>query len=727
MSLMPLREKMADAAASPWQGFRGGVWQTEINVRDFIQQNYHPYDGDAAFLAPATTRTKHVWATLKEMVAEERRRGVRDVCRVPSSITSHAPGYIDRNREIIVGLQAEAPLARTTMPRGALDKLMDVSTAEMRRCRRSNILNGLPDAYSRGRIAGDYRRVALYGTARLIAGKRQDKDDLDTAPSTESILRDREELAEQIHALEELGQMAASYEVDISAAAVNATEAVQWMYFAYLAGVKEQAGAAVSLGRASNFLDIYFERDLVSGALTEYEAQEIIDDFIIKLRIVRFLRSAEYEQLFAGDPAWVTESIGGMADDGRPLVTKTSFRFLQTLYNLGAASEPNLTIWYSPRLPVAFRRFAAQVALETSAIHFESDEIMRPAWGDDAGLVCCVSPTVIGKEVQFFGGSANLVKCLLYAINGGRDEITGEQIGPPLAAVAGDDLDFDDVIRKFDKMMEWLAGVYVAAMNTIHAMHDKYAYERIEMALHDCASQRSMAFGLAGLSVVADSLSAIKYAKCRVVRDATGLAIDYRVDGVFPSFGNNDNRVDQLACWLVSTFISKLRKYPTYRNASHTLSLLTMTANRVYGESTGNTPDGRRRGEPFASGANPMYGRDTEGIHASAMSIAKIPCHDAAGGLSLAASLVPTDLGHVDSERITNLTAILDGLFSHARYHVTVNVLSRATLVDAMDHPEKYPDLIVRISGRAVDFTALAHEQQLEVINRTTCGASRHV
>ena len=497
---------------------------------------------------------------------------------------------------------------------------------------------------------------------------------------------------------------------------------MQWLYFGYLAGVKEQNGAAMSLGRTSTFLDIYFERDLAAGTLDEEQAQEIIDDFVIKLRIVRFLRTPEYDELFAGDPTWVTESIGGMGDDGRSLVTKTSFRLLQTLYNLGPAPEPNLTIWYSPRMPDGFRRFASKVAIDTSSIQFESDELMRRAWGDDGAIACCVSPMVVGKQMQFFGARANLAKCLLYAINGGRDEVSGEQVAPPFAPVTGDVLDFDDVRVRFEKTMDWLAGVYVDAMNVIHYMHDKYAYERLEMALHDYAPLRTMAFGMAGMSVVADSLSAIKYAKVHVIRDSTGLVTDYRTEGAFPFFGNNDNRVDQLAVWTVSTFMSKLRKYPTYRNALHTQSILTITSNVVYGKATGNTPDGRRRGEPFAPGANPMHGRDSHGIHASAASVAKIPYRDAQDGISLTTTLVPTGLGRVAADRIANLTAMLDAFFGSTGYHMNVNVLNRDTLLDAMDHPEKYPSLTIRVSGYAVNFVRLTREQQMDVINRTFHG-----
>jgi formate C-acetyltransferase len=606
------------------------------------------------------------------------------------------------------------------------DAVFDAYTADVRRCRSSHILTGLPDAYGRGRIIGDYRRIPLYGVGRLIERKQQEKSELDSAMSSDEIIRDREELAEQIRALKELAQMASAYGFDISGAARNAREAVQWLYFGYLAAVKEQNGAAMSLGRTSTFLDIYFERDLASGVLSEEQAQETIDDFVIKLRIIRFLRTPEYDELFAGDPTWVTESIAGTGDDGRHLVTKTSFRFLQTLYNIGPAPEPNLTIWYSPRLPDGFRRFAAKVAIDTSSLQFESDEIMRRTWGDDGAIACCVSPMLVGRQMQFFGARANVAKCLLYAINGCRDEISGEQVGPVFEAVKGDDLDFDDIIAKFEKTMDWLAGVYVNAMNIIHYMHDKYAYERIEMALHDYAPLRTMAFGMAGMSVVADSLSAIKYAKVRVVRDKTGLVTDYITAGEFPLFGNNDNRVDQLAVWVVSAFMKSLRKYPTYRNAVHTQSILTITSNVVYGKATGNTPDGRRRGEPFAPGANPMHGRDSHGIHAAAASVAKIPYRDAADGISLTATMVPGSLGRVPEDRITNLTSMLDAFFSSTGYHMNVNVLNRDTLLDAMDHPEKYPSLTIRVSGYAVNFVRLSREQQMDVINRTFYGDTRY-
>jgi formate C-acetyltransferase len=747
-----LKTGKSDNVNSAWNGFMQGLWQKEINVRDFIQQNYNPYQGDGSFLSPPTERTKQIWQMLNDLFPEEIRKGVLDISQIPSSINSHQPGYIDKANEIIFGLQTEAPLKRAIMPNGGFrmvlsalktygyepdphivetftkyrkthnEGVFDAYTADIRRCRSSHILTGLPDAYGRGRIIGDYRRVALYGVNRLISFKIAEKESLDAKLSTDEIIRDREELSEQILALKQLLEMAKSYGFDISGPAVTAKEAVQWLYFGYLGAVKDQNGAAMSLGRTSTFLDIYFERDLAAGILTEVQAQEIIDDFVIKLRIVRFLRTPEYDNLFAGDPTWVTESIGGMGDDGRTLVTKTSFRFLQTLYNLGPAPEPNLTIWYSPRLPEQFRNFISKVAIDTSSIQFESDEMMRRAWGDDGAIACCVSPMLVGKQMQFFGARANLAKCLLYSINGGRDEMTGQQIGPVLNPVLGDYLEFDDVIDKFEMMMDWLAGVYVNAMNVIHYMHDKYAYERLEMALHDYAPLRTMAFGMAGMSVVADSLSAIKYARVKVVRDDTGLITDFQTEGEFPQFGNNDNRVDHLASWVVSAFMNSLRKYPTYRNALHTQSILTITSNVVYGKNTGNTPDGRRKGEAFAPGANPMHGRDTHGLHASAASVAKIPYRDAADGISLTTTLVPEGLGRVAEDRINNLRNMLDAFFSVTGYHMNINVLNRETLIDAMDHPENYPHLTIRVSGYAVNFVRLTREQQMDVINRTFHG-----
>jgi formate C-acetyltransferase len=751
--------KKKAAAAEPetqeaWRGFKPGLWQRDINVRWFLQQNYTPYDGDSSFLAPATDRTKRIWKKLEDLFVEERKKSVLDVSLIPSSITAHAPGYIDKDNEVIVGLQTDAPLKRAIMPNGGWrmvlsslktygyqapqsvvdtftkyrkthnDGVFDAYTASIRACRSSHILTGLPDAYGRGRIIGDYRRVPLYGVARLIKEKEREKAALASEMSTESIIRDREELSEQIRALKELQEMARNYGFDISGPARNAKEAVQWLYFAYLAAVKEQNGAAMSLGRVSTFLDIYFERDLKEGTLSESQAQEIIDDFVIKLRIVRFLRTPEYDELFAGDPTWVTESIAGMGDDGRPLVTKTSFRFLHTLYNLGPAPEPNLTIWYSPRLPDNFRKFAAKVAIDTSALQFESDSLMRSAWGDDGAIACCVSPMLMGKQMQFFGARANLAKCLLYAINGGRDELSGKQVGPKVDPVRGEYLDFDDVAAKFEATMDWLAGVYVNAMNVIHYMHDKYSYERIEMALHDYAPVRTMAFGIAGLSVVADSLSAIRYADVKVIRDDKGLVVDYQVEGDFPKFGNNDNRVDQLAATVVSMFMNKLRKHPTYRNAIHTQSVLTITSNVVYGKNTGHTPDGRRKGEPFGPGANPMHGRDSHGIMASAASVSKIPYRDAADGISLTTTMVPEGLGRTSEDQVNNLVGVLDAFFGASGYHMNANVLNRAMLLDAVEHPEKYPSLTIRVSGYAVNFVRLTREQQMDVINRTFHGAT---
>jgi formate C-acetyltransferase len=747
-------DKTMPAGPDPWRGFKGGLWQKRIDVRDFIQQNYEPYDGDGAFLAKATPRTLGIWERLGKLFLEERKKQVLDVSQIPSSITAHAPGYIDKASEIIVGLQTEAPLKRAIMPNGGFrmvlgalktygyepdphvveaftkyrkthnEGVFDAYTEDIRRCRSSHILTGLPDAYGRGRIIGDYRRVALYGVNRLVEVKEQEKRALDVLMSTDEVIRDREELAEQIRALKELMEMAKAYGFDIAGPAADAKQAVQWLYFAYLAAVKEQNGAAMSLGRTSTFLDIFFARDLAAGTLSESQAQEIVDDFVIKLRIVRFLRTPEYDELFAGDPTWVTESLAGMGDDGRSLVTRSSFRFLQTLYNLGPAPEPNLTVWYSPRLPDGFRRFSAKVSIDTSSIQFESDEIMRNAWGDDGAIACCVSPMRVGKQMQFFGARANLAKCLLYAINGGRDEMTGKQVSPRFEPVKGEVLDFDDVLQKYERMMEWLASVYVNAMNVIHYMHDKYAYERLEMALHDYAPLRTMAFGIAGMSVVADSLSAMRFAKVRPVRDDTGLITDYKTEGTFPLFGNNDNRVDSLAAWLVSTFMGMLRRYPAYRGALHTQSVLTITSNVVYGKATGNTPDGRRQGEPFAPGANPMHGRDSHGIHAAAASVAKIPYRDAADGISLTASLVPGGLGRVAEDRVTNLTGMLDAFFGVTGYHMNINVLNRETLIDAMDHPEKYPHLTIRVSGYAVNFVRLTKEQQMDVINRTFHGES---
>jgi formate C-acetyltransferase len=738
-----------------WRSFKPGTWQSQVDVRGFLQLNYTPYMGDASFLAGPTQRTLSLWSSVAALYKLEREKGgVFGVSQIPSSITAHAPGYIDRASELIVGLQTHAPLVRAIFPNGGWrmvetslkaygydpdpavrdvftkyrkthnDGVFDAYTPEIRAARSNGIVTGLPDAYGRGRIIGDYRRVSLYGVDRLIETKQLEKTSLDHQHSTESIIRDREELSEQIRALQELKKMAQSYGYDISAPASTAREAIQWLYFAYLAAVKEQNGAAMSLGRTSSFLDIYIERDLREGVLTESQAQELVDDFVIKLRIVRFLRTPEYDALFSGDPTWVTESLAGMSADGRPLVTKTSFRYLQTLCNLGPAPEPNMTIFWSPSLPDGFKQFAAKVSIDTSSIQYESDDLMRPCWGDDAAIACCVSAMSVGKQMQLFGARVNLAKCLLYAINGGRDEITGEQVGPAGAPVAGEYLDFGDVMQRFNDMTTWLARVYVNAMNCIHYMHDKYAYERIEMALHDYNPLRTMAFGIAGLSVVSDSLSAIKHTRVKIIRDQRGLAVDFAREGDYPSFGNNDDRVDSIAVEVVTDFMAKLRSHPTYRNATHTQSVLTITSNVVYGKHTGNTPDGRRKGQPFAPGANPMHGRDKLGFVASALSVAKIPYDAAQDGISLTSTIVPQSLGTTLVEQTSNLTHCLDGYFGASGFHVNVNVLNRDLLLDAMDHPYKYPQLTIRVSGYAVNFIKLTREQQLDVINRTFHGSA---
>ncbi|MFF4536780.1 formate C-acetyltransferase [Streptomyces aureus] len=743
---------------SAWDGFRGGLWRDEINVRDFIQQNYTPYEGDSSFLAGATERTTAVWKKITDLFPEERAKGVLDVSYdVPSTITAHPPGYIDRDRELIVGLQTDAPLKRAIMPFGGwrmvagalktygypvspeLEKVFtqyrkthnagvfDAYTPAIRAARKAGIVTGLPDAYGRGRIIGDYRRVPLYGVDRLIEAKEEEKASLDALPRDaarlEEVIREREEVAEQIRALSELKEMAASYGHDVSGPARTGREAVQWLYFAYLAAVKEQNGAAMSLGRTSTFVDVYLQRDVDAGMLDESAAQEIVDDFIIKLRIVRFLRTPEYDELFSGDPTWVTESIGGIGSDGRTLVTRTSFRYLQTLYNLGPAPEPNMTVFWSPALPQGFKEFCAQVSIDTSSLQYESDELMRPRFGDDTAIACCVSAMEVGKQMQFFGARVNLAKTLLYAINGGRDELSGHQVGPDTGAIDAEVLDYDEVLGRLDRQMEWLAETYVHALDVIHYMHDKYAYERLEMALHDRDIRRTMACGIAGLSVAADSLSAIKYARVLPVRDETGLAVDFRIEGQYPAYGNNDERPDAIAVWLVEEFMRKVRKHPTYRGAEHTQSVLTITSNVVYGKKTGNTPDGRRAGEPFSPGANPMNGRDTHGYVASALSVAKLPYEQAEDGVSLTNTITPDALGRTPEDRIRNLAGVLDGFVTCQGFHMNVNVLNRDTLIDAMDHPEKYPQLTVRVSGYAVNFVRLTREQQLDVLGRTFHGS----
>jgi len=720
-------------------------------VRGFIQANVTPYLGDAGFLSGPTTRTQKLWEKLSELLKIEREKGVLDVSADRASgIVAHDAGYIDREAEIIVGLQTDAPLKRAIMPNGGLrmvevglaaygykidpaikqawtkyrkshnQGVFDVYNNEALAARKSGIITGLPDAYGRGRIIGDYRRVALYGVDFLRAERQKLFKELDGAVFDDKTIRLREELSEQFRALGELREMASKYGYDISRPAANAREAVQWTYFGYLAAIKEQNGAAMSVGRISSFLDIYFERDLKAGLLTEAQAQEMFDDLVIKLRIVRFLRTPEYDQLFSGDPTWVTESIGGMSEDGRTLVTKSSFRVLQTLFNLGPAPEPNLTVLWSTRLPEGFKDFCAEVSIRTSAIQYENDDAMRPYWGDDYGIACCVSAMRIGKQMQFFGARANLAKALLYAINGGVDEKSGQVVAPGFEPIASDVLAWDEVTAKFDAMLDWLAKTYVSALNSIHYMHDKYAYERIEMALHDRDILRTMACGIAGLSVAADSLSAIRHAKVKVIRNAAGLAVDYAIEGEYPAYGNNDDRVDEIAVGLAETFMKKIAAQPYfYRDAMPTQSVLTITSNVVYGKKTGSTPDGRRAGEPFAPGANPMNGRDVKGFVAAGASVAKLPYACALDGISWTASATPDALGRLPAERRNNLVACLDAFAAASGHHVNVNVFNRETLVEAMEHPELYPQLTIRVSGYAVNFVKLSKEQQLDVISRT--------
>ena len=735
-----------------WKGFKKGDWKDEINVRDFIQHNYTPYEGDSSFLTEPTEKTKKLWNEVLELYKKEHdsKGGVLDIdTKTPSTITAHEAGYIDKDLEDIVGLQTDAPLKRSIMPFGGIrivekacaaydkkvddkveeifhnyrkthnDGVFDAYTPDIRAARSSHLITGLPDGYGRGRIIGDYRRVALYGIDVLIEEKNQELDILNTDDMTEEVIRSREETREQIKALNELKEMAAKYGFDISKPATNAKEAVQWLYFGYLGAIKSQDGAAMSLGRTSTFLDIYFERDLENGVITEEEAQEIMDHFVMKLRLVRFLRTPEYNELFSGDPVWVTESIGGMGIDGRTLVTKNSFRLLHTLENLGPAPEPNMTVLWSTRLPEGFKKFTTNLSIQTSSIQYENDDLMRITLGDDYGIACCVSPMKIGKQMQFFGARANLAKTLLYAINGGKDEKTGKQVTPLFQPITSEYLNYDEVMQKFDQMMDYVAKIYIKALNAIHYMHDKYCYEAIEMALHDKDIVRTMACGIAGLSVVADSLSAIKYAKVKVIRDETGLAVDYEIEGDFPKFGNDDDRVDQIAVDVTKAFLNKLRKHQTYRNSKHTLSILTITSNVVYGKATGNTPDGRRAGAPFGPGANPLHGRDVNGAIAVMNSIAKLPFDSAEDGISFTFSITPNTLGKSDEEKIDNLVNMLDGYFTQTGHHINVNVFDRALLLDAMDHPEKYPQLTIRVSGYAVNFTKLTREQQLDVVNRT--------
>ena len=735
---------------SAWAGFETGKWTSEVDVRNFIQLNYTMYNGDSSFLESPTRATSDLWKQVMELSKEERDRGgMWDMdTKVASTIVSHDAGYLNKDTEQIVGVQTEKPFKRSMQPFGGirmakaaceaygyeLDKetekiftdirkthnqgVFDAYSKEMLACRKAGIITGLPDAYGRGRIIGDYRRVALYGVDYLIEEKVKDFNNMSTEMD-EATIRLREELSEQHRALHELKAMAEMYGYDISKPATNFKEAVQWLYFAYLAAIKEQNGAAMSLGRTSTFLDIYAERDLQNGDITEREVQEIVDHFIMKLRLVKFARTPDYNELFSGDPTWVTESIGGVGIDGRHMVTKSSFRFLHTLDNLGPAPEPNLTVLWSQRLPENFKTFCAEMSIKSSAIQYENDDLMRESYGDDYGIACCVSAMRIGKQMQFFGARANLAKTLLYAINGGKDEKSGKQVGPEFVPVTSEILDYDEVYAKFDQMMEWLAGVYINSLNIIHYMHDKYSYERIEMALHDTDVMRTMATGIAGLSVAADSLSAIKYGEVRAIRNEDGLAVDFETTGDFPKYGNNDKRVDDIAVELVKSFMKKLRKHKTYRDSEHTMSVLTITSNVVYGKKTGNTPDGRKEGEPFAPGANPMHGRDEHGALASLSSVAKIPYEYCKDGISNTFSIVPKSLGKTDMEQNHNLVSVLDGYAMQHGHHLNINVFNRDTLLDAMEHPEEYPQLTIRVSGYAVNFIKLTREQQLDVISRT--------
>ena len=733
-----------------WKEFKGGRWETEIDVRDFIMNNYTPYDGDDSFLKGPTADTTALWNEVLELSKKEREAGgVLDMdTKVVSTILSHGPGYLDKEKETIVGFQTDKPFKRALMPYGGIRMakqacedngyhldpeveefftthrkthnagVFDAYTPEMRACRNSHVITGLPDAYGRGRIIGDYRRVALYGVDRLIEDKEFQKA---TTPSVmlADVIRDREELSEQIRALKELKAMAGIYGCDISKPASNVQEAIQAVYFAYLAAVKQQNGAAMSLGRTSTFLDIYAERDLRNGVFTEEQIQEFVDHFVMKLRLVKFARTPDYNNIFAGDPTWVTESLGGMSTDGRHMVTKMSYRYLHTLDNLGASPEPNLTVLWSHNLPANWKKYCAEISIKHSAIQYENDDVMRPVHGDDYGIACCVSSMRIGKEMQFFGARANLAKCLLYAINGGVDEMNGHQVGPKYRPITSEYLDYDEVMEKYMDMMKWLAGVYVNALNIIHYMHDKYCYESLEMALHDKEVTRWFATGIAGFSVVADSLSAIKYAKVKVIRNEQGLAVDYEVEGDYPKYGNDDDRVDEIAKDILHRFINYIREYPTYRNGIHTTSILTITSNVSYGKNTGSTPDGRKGGEPFAPGANPMHGRDSHGAVASLASVAKIPFMDSQDGISNTFTIVPDALGKNDDQRVTNLVGLMDGYFGKHAHHLNVNVLNRETLLDAQAHPELYPQLTIRVSGYAVNFIKLTRAQQDEVISRT--------
>ena len=735
-----------------WNGFKKGNWSKVIDVRDFIQKNYTPYEGDSSFLEGPTESTKKLWNEVLKLYEQEKEKGgVLDVdTDTRSDIDAFKPGYIDESLEKIVGLQTDKPLKRAIMPEGGIrivekscnaygykvsdkiediyhnyrkthnDGVFDVYTPEIRKARSNKLLTGLPDGYGRGRIIGDYRRVALYGVDYLIEEKKEEFNNAISNDFDEELIREREEISEQIRALNKLKEMAKSYKIDISKPASNAKEATQALYFGYLAAVKQQNGAAMSLGRTSTFLDIYFERDLKNGILTEKDCQEIMDHFVMKLRLVRFLRTPEYNELFSGDPVWVTESIGGMGIDGRTLVTKNSFRIINTLNTMGTAPEPNLTVLWSTRLPRPFKEFCTEMSIKTSSLQYENDDLMRRYWGDDYGIACCVSAMRIGKQMQFFGARANLAKTLTYAINGGRDEVTGNQVTPKFAPITGDEpLKFDEVWEKYTQMMDYVAKIYINALNIIHYMHDKYAYESLEMALHDKDIVRTMACGMAGLSVAADSLSAIKYAKVTPIRDNTGLVVDYKIEGDFPKYGNDDDRVDELAVLIQKTFLDELKQQKTYRNSKVTLSILTITSNVVYGKATGNTPDGRRAGAPFGPGANPLHGRDTNGAVSALNSVAKLKYDYSEDGISYTFAITPGTLGHDSQTQVNNLIGLLDGYFIQDAHHLNVNVFDRSLLIDAMNHPEKYPQLTIRVSGYAVNFVKLTREQQLDVINRT--------
>lgn len=737
-----------------WKGFKEGKWERSVDVRDFIQKNYTPYSEDSTFLVGPTEKTKALWDKVFNLMQKEQEKGgvIDTDTSLVGDITSHAPGYIDKELEEIVGVQTDAPLKRALLPFGGYrmvesahkaygyeadpkieeiftkyrkthnQGVFDAYTREMKRARKAGIITGLPDAYGRGRIIGDYRRVALYGVDFLIDSRKEDQKSMEYDVMSEDLIRIREEISEQLRSLDELKEMAASYGYDISKPAKNAKEAVQWTYFGYLAAIKEQNGAAMSLGRVSTFLDIYIQRDLEAGSLTEEEAQEIIDHFVIKLRMVRFLRTPDYNDLFSGDPTWVTEAIGGMGIDGRTLVSKTSFRFLHTLTNLGPAPEPNMTVLWSRDLPEAFKRYTAELSIKTSSIQYESDDLMRTLWGDDYAIACCVSAMRVGKQMQFFGARANLAKALLYAINGGWDERLKMQVGPKFAPIRSEYLDYQEVLDSFENILDWLARIYINTLNIIHYMHDKYYYERIQFALMDTQIYRTMACGIAGLSVVADSLSAIRHAKVKTIRNEEGYVVDFEIEGDFPQMGNDDPRVDQIAVDLVARFMKKLQKQKCYRDSEPTLSILTITSNVVYGHKTGNTPDGRKAGEPFAPGANPMHGRDKKGALASLSSVARLPYDYSKDGISYTFSIVPKALGKELPQQIDNLVGLLNGYFELGGHHMNANVFDRETLIEAMDHPEKYPQLTIRVSGYAVNFIRLNREQQEDVLNRTLHG-----